>query len=533
MVNSETSLPIKQKTPAGPKATPAQKNPGLESQFKPYVRNFYESERTIGTAKQQLARKCGDTTCNTTYFTEKDRNGMKDKDRPNMTKGIRFWCREDKDRDEGKPSWHRICYVCGEKIYGKANLKKTYTAASEKPESEIKASQFPQDPRASEIEHVADMGMATPFGMLAEEGHLSTLNLEFMQYEYLWAHNRCNKTKDNRSLIYIDEEGIFQTDVFMCLKLQFKVLKWIEKNKQVLPRSDRWENTLKTHMGDVSYKIYNDHYTNRGNNKQFSDDRISEVIKLRDSINDIKKQNKLVDYIENQFVDNLNKELLTGNDLICYPNATDKTGTFKDGRIKGDAVSDLRSKLYIWTTNRTIKSGTGKRSNSGAEDAFKRVGKENIKRSNRFDKFCENPDKFTLSDAFIKTLKQNIPLGSATVGGRVTISTYISDDTKAKMFRESGVSLDKLQEIETFAKNNNLKLPDWFNTVKSEVTELEEDEKKVEGVDFPASQQTSYFEDPDDLLGEKGAVTRTVQRAISLAIFEEEEEEEEVMSPPP
>ena len=509
---SQVSYAVSQMPPAGPKATPAQKNPGLESQFKPYVRNFYESERTIGTAKQQLARKCGDTTCNTTYFTEKDRNGMKDKDRPNMTKGIRFWCREDKDRDEGKPSWHRICYVCGEKIYGKANLKKTYTAASEKPESEIKASQFPQDPRASEIEHVADMGMATPFGMLAEEGHLSTLNLEFMQYEYLWAHNRCNKTKDNRSLIYIDEEGIFQTDVFMCLKLQFKVLKWIEKNSGPLPESMRWKNTLIKHMGNVSYSIYEEHYKNRGNNKQTSDGDIDAAIEFDAII----KQNKLVAYIENQFVKNLKSNLLAGNTSTCYPNATSNAGTFVGGTIIGAAIDDLRDKLSTWTTNRTIKTGgTGKRSLGGV-GSFKKVFQANVNRSNRFAIFCRDPGKFTLSKAFIISLSQNILLGSATVGEKVTISTYISDDTKTKMFMESGVSLAKLQEIEDLAKNKTLSLPDWFTTLKEQVEELEEDEKKVEGVDFPASQQTSYFEDPDDLLGEKSAVTRTVQRAISL-----------------
>ena len=53
--------------PGGQIVTPAQQNPGLDSQFSKYIRSFYQAQPNIKGADRQLARICGDKGI-TTYF---------------------------------------------------------------------------------------------------------------------------------------------------------------------------------------------------------------------------------------------------------------------------------------------------------------------------------------------------------------------------------------------------------------------------------------------------------------------------------
>ena len=419
--------------------TPAQQNPGLDSQFSKYIRSFYQAQSNIKGADRQLARVCGDRGI-TTYFDQNFKQSIVQRtDKPMMSAGLKKNCSTD-----GQGRIHRICYICGEKIYGKANMKAAY-AAAEKP------TQFPQDPRSSEIEHVADMSMASPFGILAEQGH-PTLKRNFMQYEYLWAHNRCNKAKNDRSLIAIYNDGPFHTDIFLCLKLQFKILSWLEVNAEKITAAKRWIGNLKKHMGGVSYDIYETHYTPRNIiGKKNSDIGINKEI--NDNNATIKQQNELVNYIET-FVDALNGENNTEGvfhqKTSCYPNAAGgKPAEYKNGILTGDGWYGTLERLYdIWKGKVVVEMPQvgNKRPRTTPKP----------KQLTNFINFCRNPVVGRRKPGFfINIIASPIIIGDYELTDdnkkilNVDVGIQVDEPTKIRLLLKSGISVDVLNYMKT------------------------------------------------------------------------------------
>lgn len=435
-------------------ATPASKNPTLDQQFKGFTRDFYQSLPGIGQAHSQMGQKCNDTTCPLTYFKKEyiteSKNG-----KPNMTEGLKRWCIESDNRQGSDRNYNRVCYVCGEILYGKANLKVAYAAAGT-------PTKFWLDPRSSEIEHVADMGMAAPFGILAEEKH-PNLNKSFMEYEYLWAHNRCNKTKNDRSLLYI-EKGVFKTYIFLCLKLQFKVLTWLQKHEVQVVEGKRWANTLIGHMGGDSYTIYTAHYENR-DKKTESDEAIQEALKVPGVENNIKDNNKLVKYI-GVFCKKLNEGVWDGTN-ICIPNGVgDERALYNpnQGSLNNDGewLIDLNAKRVVFAS-KTITGVKRPRPDTNLQ---------------QFIDFCKDPSINKINkDLFKNPIAVGKNANTNNINNIVGLGTVFSatliGSIKTNLFIKSGVPLYVLEKIRNQFEGDTV--PRWITNAYNSIINLEEE----------------------------------------------------------
>lgn len=473
----------------GSLVTKDDKNKDLTVQFSEFVRAFYESMDSIRSATAQMGRVCGDQNGKFTCFTQ---DYMKD----NMTLQQQKLCEEINDLPG---IYFRKCYICGEKIYGKENLKRAYI------EQNITDMKFHSDARSSEVEHVADMSMATPFGILAEDPRDIK---DYHRGEYLWAHNRCNKCKNDRSLLYIDqEEKEFKTDILLCLKLQFKILRWLNSKGQ-----REWAKRLEGWMGNTCIGIYNK--TGYETRDATNDDIQNEINTFRDSIN---QENNLVIYM-NEFVNSLNTNI---DFREVYPNGVISSATFDFEKMElvGGSLEELKEKFVQWS----IESRSG----------IAKEKKERVTLLKQIYEFAKNPpqtiEKIADGDKY-RIFEKGATITSGTRINPINNKkspVILSIAAKKELLMESGVKGSILMAIaERMSQMEPTKEPaPWFKSIAKTLSDYENEETTIgpelsEQIQTIISQQiTESLEndgpnlEPSISIGNLQAVTRAVSDA--------------------